>query len=125
MGIETVFQNAAVTAAAVFDGVFFNVVYTSKGLVTYDAVTDTNTSTDTQETVKFMFDSYTKQEVNNESILASDVKALIPQLNINAYPQIDDTIDKIENGVTIVYVVISIKIDPADALWELQIRRRN
>lgn len=125
MGIESVFQNAAVTVAAVFDGVFYNVTYTSKGTAVYDAVTDITTSTDTPETAKFMFDNYDKNEVNNETILSTDVKATIPQLNLTAYPKIDDKLDNIENGVTIVYDVIGIKTDPANALWELQLRRRN
>lgn len=125
MGIESVFQNAAVTIAGVFDGVFFNVNYTSKSNVTYDAVTDVNTGAEVVEVVKFMFDNYTKQEIINESILSTDVKATIPQLNLTAYPKLDDTIDKIENGLVTIYDIISIKTDPASALWELQIRRRN
>ena len=61
-----------------------------------------------------VFSSYAEIEVDNESIMANDVKLTALQSEVTTRPQLDDVI----NG----YQVVAVQQDPASVTWTLQLR---
>ena len=124
MGIEDVFQKAAVTAANVFDGVFKPITYQALGSSSYNASTGAVAASTVSETTKMMDDKYTKYEIDNEKIKPADIKGIIPQLNLSVIPNVDDQIKRLEANASVVYDVLAVGTDPANVMWELQLRKR-
>lgn len=62
-----------------------------------------------------VFSSYKEIEIDNESILANDVKLTALQSEVTTRPQLDDVI----NG----YQVVAVQQDPASVTWTLQLRK--
>ena len=62
-----------------------------------------------------VFSSYKEIEVDNESIMANDVKLTALQSEINTRPQLDDVI----NG----YQVVAVNQDPASVTYTIQLRK--
>ena len=62
-----------------------------------------------------VFSSYAEIEVDNESIMANDVKLTALQSEVTTRPQLDDNI----NG----YQVVAVNQDPASATFTIQLRK--
>ena len=62
-----------------------------------------------------VFGGYSEFEVDNESIMANDVKLTALQSEVTARPQLDDNI----NG----YQVVAVNQDPASITYTIQLRR--
>ena len=62
-----------------------------------------------------VFGSYAEFEIDNESIMANDVKLTALQSEINTRPQLDDVI----NG----YQVVAVNQDPASVTYTIQLRK--
>ena len=62
-----------------------------------------------------VFSSYAEIEVDNESIMANDVKLTALQSEVTARPHLDDVI----NG----YQVVAVNQDPSSTIWTLQLRK--
>lgn len=62
-----------------------------------------------------VFGSYKELEVDNESIMANDVKLTALQSEVTTRPQLDDVI----NGMS----VISVCKDPTDTVYTIQLRK--
>ena len=62
-----------------------------------------------------VFGSYKELEVDNESIMANDVKLTALQSEVTTRPQLDDVI----NG----YQVVAVQQDPASVTWTIQLRK--
>lgn len=62
-----------------------------------------------------VFSSYAEIEVDNESIMANDVKLIALQDEVTTRPQLDDEI----NG----YQVVAVNQDPADVTFIIQLRK--
>ena len=62
-----------------------------------------------------VFGGYSEFEVDNESIMANDVKLTALQSEVTARPQLDDNI----NG----YQVVAVNQDPSSTIWNLQLRK--
>ena len=62
-----------------------------------------------------VFSSYAEIEVDNESIMANDVKLTALQSEVTTRPQLDDNI----NG----YQVVAVNQDPSSTIWTLQLRK--
>lgn len=62
-----------------------------------------------------VFGGYSEFEVDNESIMANDVKLTALQSEVTARPQLDDNI----NG----YQVVAVQQDPSSTIWNLQLRK--
>ena len=62
-----------------------------------------------------VFSSYAEIEVDNESIMANDVKLTALQSEVTTRPQLDDVI----NG----YQAVAVNQDPASATFTIQLRK--
>ena len=62
-----------------------------------------------------VFGSYKELEVDNESIMANDVKLTALQSEVTNTPKLDDVI----NG----YQVVAVNQDPSSTIWNLQLRK--
>lgn len=62
-----------------------------------------------------VFGSYAEIEIDNESIMANDVKLTALQSEVTERPQLDDVI----NG----YQVVVVNQDPASVTWTIQLRK--
>lgn len=62
-----------------------------------------------------VFGGYSEFEVDNESIMANDVKLTALQSEVTARPQLDDMI----NG----YQVVAVQQDPASVTFTIQLRK--
>ena len=62
-----------------------------------------------------VFGGYSEFEVDNESIMANDVKLTVLQDEVADIPKLDDVI----NG----YQVVAVQQDPSSTIWTLQLRK--
>ncbi len=119
MTIKSTFEKLAVTAFKIFDSVTLICTYTSKGTISYDPSTGTPSSTDIDYgSRKFIFASYNESEIDNEHILETHVKGMIPKNKLNITPKAKDIIT---TSASRVYSVVTFKYDPAEALWIFQL----
>ena len=89
-----------------------------KGQATIDDwLTNTVSNTDTTLTYggRGVFGGYSEIEIDNQSIMANDVKLTCLQDEVSQVPWLDDII----NG----YRVVAIQQDPASVSWTIQLRR--
>lgn len=98
--------------------------FTGKREVTgeYDPTNPTGSTSVVNYSGRGVFGSYSRQEVDGQHILATDIKVTALQNEVTldadgspATPQIDDTI----NGLA----VINVGKDPAGATWSIQLRK--
>ena len=79
----------------------------------------TNTVTNTDATIEYngrgVFGSYAEIEVDNESIMANDVKLTALQDEVSNTPKLDDVI----NG----YQVVAVNQDPTTVTYTIQLRK--
>ena len=79
----------------------------------------TNTVGSNSTTINYsgrgVFSSYAEIEVDNESIMANDVKLTALQSEVTTRPQLDDMI----NG----YQVVAVNQDPASVTFNIQLRK--
>ena len=79
----------------------------------------TNTVGSNSTTINYsgrgVFGGYSEFEVDNESIMANDVKLTALQSEVTTRPQLDDVI----NG----YQVVAVNQDPSSTIWNLQLRK--
>lgn len=79
----------------------------------------TNTVGSNSTTINYsgrgVFSSYAEIEVDNESIMANDVKLTALQSEVTTRPQLDDVI----NG----YQVVAVNQDPASITYTIQLRK--
>lgn len=79
----------------------------------------TNTVGSNSTTINYsgrgVFGSYAEIEVDNESIMANDVKLTALQDEVSNTPKLDDVI----NG----YQVVAVNQDPASVTWTIQLRK--
>ena len=79
----------------------------------------TNTVGSNSTTINYsgrgVFGGYSEFEVDNESIMANDVKLTALQSEVTARPQLDDVI----NG----YQVVAVNQDPASVTFNIQLRK--
>ena len=99
MGLDTVFKKAAQTGAKAFAGIFVPIEYETRSSTVYDPDPGLVLSSTTYENTKMMFDQYAQKEIDNERILPTDVKGVIPQNDLTITPVIGDSIFKIGDNV--------------------------
>ncbi len=120
MSLKTTFQKLAVTGFKIFDSVNIICTYTSVGEKSYNTTTGVASSSNTDTSnLNFLFTKYKKSEIDNEHILNTDVKGLIPYNNFSPTPKIKDYLT---TSSSLEYSVVNFGIDPSDALWTFQLR---
>lgn len=123
MGLDTVFQNAAGTAAGVFKDVFSSAVYEAEATSVYDVSAGAVSVTSTRYFISILFSAYKNRELDGDRVRPTDMKGLIPQNDLTPEPGLNDHIIRIEAGVSTTYEILDIGKDPADAIWQFQLRK--
>ena len=67
-----------------------------------------------------VFDGYTKTELEDESILPTDVKLIVLQSELLPPVQIDDQVQRLDTSKT--FEIKGFGKDPADVSWVIQLR---
>jgi len=121
MGLAGTIQSAISSGMKAFDDIRKSCTYHSMGTLVVNPATDVTVETGGQNysSVMIIFSSYKLAEIDDEVIKKEDKKALIPQID---YPFVPKDTDYILQG-SVRWEVQSVRIDPADAMWVLQVRR--
>lgn len=122
MGLKSIARKAAKTVLQIVDDLSEPVVYHSFGTLDYDAATGVSTETDGSEyALSVVFANFKEKDIDNEVVRSEDKKALIADLSLSFAPKVGDSL--VHGSDT--WYIVSIKLDPASALWIFQIRLRN
>lgn len=119
MGLKETIQQAVKSGLAGLDNLQGTVTYRAAGTPSYNATTGASTLTMTDYTVPATFARYRKEDIDGDAIRPEDQKCLIGATHLAVTPTLNDTI---VNGAT-TWVVQGAQIDPAGALWVIQVRR--
>jgi hypothetical protein len=120
MGLQATLKAATQTAFLALGDIPRSCTYHPKGATSYNPATGAVTEgSQTDETASFVFVKYRSDEIDNQTILAEDQKALIPVENLTAVPKVEDYLTDNES---VRYNVMSVNTDPAKALWILRVR---
>jgi len=86
MGLQDAFKKAAIAAFTAADDLVTSVSYRSKtaASATYDPTTGAVTSAYTDYTVSMIFARYENKQIDGNTILTTDEKALIPVDRVNS-----------------------------------------
>lgn len=121
MGLRETFRKAAQTAIIAAGDVAVSTNYESLSSTTYNASSGVNAAVyATVGGVKVIFDIFELRQADGTPVTTEDRKALIAAKDISAITP--DAEDRIVVGAT-VWRVVEANIDPADALWELRVRK--
>jgi len=120
MGLQDVFKDAAAAIIEAFDDIPQSITYTQKGASVYTPATGTVTSTDIDYPTTAIFDEYELKEIDNNVVRATDKLAYIAANDLDVTPVVDD---EITDADSVTWQIKNVKVDPADALWVLQIRK--
>lgn len=121
MGLKEAFKAAAQTAFTAASNVKKTVTYRSKSSTnpTYTPSSATVSDSYSEYSIQVICEDYNSREIDNQTVLSTDLKVLIPVDNVNFTPKINDTI-VIDD---IVWEIIGIHKDPADALYTFHSRK--
>lgn len=123
MSLKDTFSKAAQTGATVFSAVFTTVVYYANSTTVYDPSTGATSAIASSESVSMLLSKYKNMEIDGEQVHPTDRKGWIPQANINATPKVNHELQVVESGASVVYEIIDVQEDPANAGWTLQLRK--
>lgn len=91
------------------------------GTEVYDPDTGTTTGGTVSVTgVRMMLAGYHSRDIDGDKIRPKDKKALIPSLNLPGVTCAEDHVISLSDGD---WIVKAARIDPAGAMWTLQIRK--
>ena len=119
MGLKETIQAAVQSGLKGLGNLQPNLTYQAAGTPSYNATTGASSVTTTSYTVPGTFAAYRKDEIDGQVIRPEDQKCLIGALALPVTPTVND---QIVNG-TETWLVVGVRIDPAGALWVLQVRR--
>lgn len=124
MGLQETFQRLAVTVVKAFGNIAKTSVYVQEGpQKLIGGIVRKTTTTDTPDII---YDEFEKDELGTSfdgtnNILASDVKGLLPKLNLTKISK-PKSGDKVTDDEGEEYTVLTYKTDPAKALFVLHLR---
>ena len=119
MGLKDVFKTAAETALNVFGDVVVSAAYEAVKEPAYDIVQGATVSQNQNYAIEAVFEDFTEKDIDNSFVISGDKKALIAANTVGFTPAVNDFIvyDKVH------WVVKSVSIDSAGALWTLHLTR--
>jgi hypothetical protein len=120
MGLKETFQNAAEVIVNGFGNVANSLSYHSLGTFSYAPTTGALTeSGDSDVTITAIYDEIKSEEIQDRNIKMTDRKLLVANNDISVTPKVNDyvTIDGVQ------YNVVDFISDPAEALYEIYVRR--
>lgn len=119
MGLKATIQKAVSKVYPALDDVVTNVAYHSIGLSGYDPVAGTQVEEGGEDyEVDILVEDYDIRYIDNRDILPTDKKVMIAGYELDFTPKPHDTLD-IDS---VVWEVITVTTDPAEATWTLQVR---
>tara|TARA_X000001382_G_C3141537_1_gene169739 strand:+ start:667 stop:1035 length:369 start_codon:yes stop_codon:yes gene_type:complete len=120
MGLASTVQNAVYNAINTTVGDLAQTVTFSKlSSPSYNVSTGAATATTTSHSVKVVVQPFTEEELTStDNISTEDLRVLLPKKELTFTPEIDDVITF--NNLT--YKIISVRLDPAQALFDIQMR---
>lgn len=119
MGLQETIQRAVKSGLTALDNLQQTVSYRAASAPSYDPTTGAPSVSRTGSTVKAMFVRYRKDEIDGDAIRPEDQKVLIGALGLGLTPTLNDTI--VRDSET--WLVQGAQLDPAGALWVIQVRR--
>jgi len=120
MGLQSVFQDAAETIINAFDDLGNSLAYHSLGTFSYNATTGVNTETGSSNiTITAIYDQIKSEEIQDRDIKMTDRKLLVANNDISVTPKVGDYVTISSER----YNVVDFVTDPAQALYELFIRK--
>ena len=121
MGLRNTLKSVAREAVAAFGDVGTTADYQAFTSATYDASAGTHTAAySTVAGVTVIVEDFALDQVDGVSVRREDRKMLLPAASVSGVtPGINDRV--IVDGAT--WQVQAVHSDPAQALWELQVRR--
>ena len=121
MGLRETIQAAANSAIKATGNIAVSTTYQSFASTTYNASSGVQVTTrSTTGNVSVIFDAFRLEQIDGQNIKPEDKKALVAQKQIpGVTPGVND---RITEGTTI-WEVQGVRVDPAGALWELQVRK--
>ncbi len=122
MGLRDTFKTAAVAAQDAFGDVFVSVRYEQHASIVYDVSSGVASAVTSTIGASFVLQDYSQREIDNENVFPTDVKALVAQDRFAGTPTMEDTV--VIAATSAEYEVVRVMKDPADALWEMQLRRK-
>ena len=120
MALQTTIQNAAASAKSATLNLWSDVTFKAIAKSSYDTATGAVTNTITSSSIKSLIEEYTESQVDGENVKISDLKATILQTDLSGTPDTTDILTYSSKD----YDIIKVKQDPANAIWELQLRCR-
>lgn len=121
MGLRDVLQNVAQTAIAALGDIPVSTNYLAHVSTSYNASAGTPTTTySSTQGVTIVFENFRIEQVDGQNVKPEDKRALVAAKDITGVtPGVDDVI--IEGSTT--WRVQRVAVDPAGALYELQVRK--
>lgn len=122
MALKGSLNNLVSSAIKILGDLPIQITYVSKGLdKVYDPVTDVETSTDVQVSVKAVKARYKAEEINDSIIVDKDAKFIIANKDLGSVvPKEDDYFLDDRNTRWTVRIVKGV---PGDSVWILQCRK--
>lgn len=118
MTLKDTFKNVADTVFDVFSSIATTATFISAGIERYDPTTGATTATDLAYVVTVIFMEYNSVEKNNQYVLNTDQKAMIPVDYLTPTPKMDDHF--LFGGVEL--QIVDILKDAAEAMYTFQVR---
>ena len=119
MGLKSNIQSATLGAFASLSDLLTSVTYRHITPGAYNPATGTQTPTVTTQSVSVLLVDYVAREIDGQVIQPGDQKVLCPQSYLSPAPAL---LDEIVIGSD-TWAVVRVANDPANAMWELQVRR--
>lgn len=124
-GLSKVFRKAAQTVFGAVKGIPLSGTYYSVQAYTVNATSQTVSSTPTQYSIsRLIVAEFSAELVDGVNIMPEDRKILIPAADLSFTPKAQDYLTYVDRAgnTSRRQTVIKSKIDPAEALWTLQVR---
>ena len=121
MGLREAIQSAAGAAVTAVGNVAVSTDYRSFVSSTYGTAAGSVTTTYTTTAgVSVIFDAFRLEQIDGQKVKPEDKLALVAQTQIPGVTPDDN--DQLTEG-TVVWNVMRVGVDPAGAMWELQVRK--
>ncbi len=121
MGLRNALSAAAAAAVGTLDDIAVEAEYQTHVSATYDASAGVHVATySTIGQVKVVIEDFEIAQVDGRNVRAEDKKVLMPAANASGVvPGVNDRV--VIASAT--WQVQAVRSDPAEALWEIQVRR--
>jgi len=113
-------RNIAEAAMSIVSDLATSVTYSAHTAnPVYDPATGTVTESTTDYAIDVILTSYEQREIDNVSIMGTDIKAMIASNDLEPTPTLKDTI----TIAGVKHEIVTINKDPAGAVWSFQLRK--